>query len=135
MKLIEWNDSLSVRIGEIDRQHRQLIDLINELSEAMSEGKGRATVGRILDGLLQYTETHFQTEERYFDRFAYPMANSHKKEHAAFVAKVTEFRDAHTKGRLALSIDVMNFLKDWLRNHIKGVDMEYSPFLRERGLR
>jgi hemerythrin len=133
--LIQWSESLSVKIAEIDGQHKKLIDLINELNEAMGQGKGRTVIGKIVEGLVSYTEYHFRTEERYFDLFGYPEKISHKKEHTAFVARVTAFKDDLAKGKIALSIEVMNFLSDWLRNHIKGVDMKYSPFFLEKGLK
>jgi len=52
-----------------------------------------------------------------------------------FVAKVSEFKDGFEKGKLGLSISVMDFLSDWLRNHIKGVDKKYGPFFNEKGLK
>lgn len=135
MALIQWNDSLSVDIVEIDRQHRKLIALINELGDAMRQGQGRTVVGKIISGLRSYTETHFKTEENYFKAFGYPETAGHVKEHAAFVVKVTEFQNGFDKGDLALSVEVMNFLSEWLRHHIKGEDGKYSPFLKAKGLK
>ena len=135
MALIQWDDSLSVNIVEIDKQHQKLIALINELGDAMSLGQGRTVVGKIISALLEYTETHFKAEERYFTVFGYPEATGHKKEHAKFIAKVSEFKERVEKGQLALSIDVMNFLSDWLRHHIKGVDKKYTAFFNEKGLK
>lgn len=135
MAFIEWNESLSVNVAVIDGQHQKLIAMINELHEAMSQGKGRTVLGRIVSGLVSYTESHFRTEEKYFDVFGYPEALSHKKEHADFVAKVSEFKEGVEQGKIALSIEIMNFLSDWLRNHIKGVDKKYLSFFNEKGLR
>lgn len=135
MAFIEWNESLSVNVAVIDGQHQKLIAMINELHEAMSQGKGRTVLGRIVSGLVSYTESHFRTEEKYFDIYGYPEALSHKKEHADFVAKVSEFKDGVEQGKIALSIEIMNFLSDWLRNHIKGVDKKYLSFFNEKGLR
>lgn len=135
MALIQWSDSLSVKVAEIDKQHQKLIGLINELSEAMRQGQGKTVVEKIINGLLSYTDTHFKTEERYFARFGYPEAAGHKKEHEGFVVRVTEFKESYENGQLALSIDVLNFLSDWLRHHIMGVDKKYSSFFNEKGLK
>jgi len=35
MAFIEWNDTLNTNITEIDEQHRQIVALINALSEAV----------------------------------------------------------------------------------------------------
>jgi hemerythrin len=135
MALIQWSDSLSVNIVEIDKQHQKLIGMINELNDAMRQGKGKDILGKILNGLIVYTGTHFKTEEVYFDKFGYPDANNHKKEHSDFVAKVSEFKDGFEKGKRGLSIEIMVFLSDWLQTHIKGVDKKYAPFLNEKGLK
>jgi hemerythrin len=135
MAFIEWNDSLSVGVNEIDLQHQKLIGIINELHDAMRLGKGNDVLGKIIKGLVSYAGTHFLTEEKYFDQFGYPEAGSHKGEHSAFAQKVAEFKDGFDAGKVALSINVMNFLSNWLRNHIKVVDKKYGPFFIEKGLK
>ena len=135
MALIQWNESLSVKVVEIDQQHQKLVSMINDLNDAMKQGKGKDVLDKIVNGVVGYTSTHFSTEEKYFARFKYPEADSHKKEHAAFVEKVLEFKDGFEKGKLTLSIEIMTFLSDWLKNHIKGSDMKYSQFFNEKGLK
>jgi hemerythrin-like metal-binding protein len=109
--------------------------MINELHDAMKSGKGKDVMGRILSGLISYTDTHFKAEEKYFAQFKYPDAAAHMKEHAAFVKKVTEFQIDFEGGRLTVSIDTLYFLRDWLQGHIKGTDKKYSSFFNEKGLR
>jgi len=135
MALIKWDDSFSMHVVKIDQQHKTLVSMINELNDAMRQGKGKDVLGKIMNGLISYTATHFKTEEDYFNQFGYPEADSHKKEHIAFVQKVSEFKDGFEKGKLSLSIEVMNFLCDWLQNHIKGTDKKYSQFFNDKGLK
>ena len=134
MPLIQWNDSYSVKVAEIDQQHKKLIAMINDLFAAMQQGKGKDVLGTILNGLVAYTGTHFTTEEQYFDRFGYPETVAHKKEHANFVAKVMDFKKSFDAGQLGLSLNVMNFLSDWLTHHIQNVDKRYGPLFNEKGL-
>ncbi len=135
MAFIEWTEALSVKIAIIDRQHQKLVSMINELSDAMKQGKGKETLGRILNGLIAYTTTHFKTEEDYFQQYGYPETDSHKREHDAFVKKVSEFKAGFESGKLSVTIETMNFLRDWLKNHILGTDQKYSQFLNEKGLK
>jgi hemerythrin len=135
MALIAWNDSLSVKVAEIDQQHRKLITMINELNDAMKIGKGKDALGKILDNLSNYTATHFGTEEKYFAKFGYPDTANHKREHALFVQKVSAFKDGLKSGKLTLSIEVINFLSDWLKTHIMGTDQKYSQFFNAKGLK
>lgn len=135
MSLIQWNESLSVNVVEIDRQHQRLVTMINDLNDGMRQGKGKDILGKIIKELVGYAVTHFNTEEKYFDRFEYPEAKSHKKEHSDFIRKVEKFKDEFETGKIGLSIPVMNFLSDWLQTHIKGIDKKYGPFFNEKGLK
>lgn len=135
MSMITWNDTLSVNVAEIDRQHQKLIAIINELNDAMKVGKGREILGEIVTNLVNYTDTHFKTEEAYFEKFGYPNTADHKKEHTAFVQKVADFKEGFEQKRLSVSVEVMTFLSDWLRNHIMGTDKQYSRFFNDNGLR
>jgi hemerythrin len=135
MAFVAWNDSFNVNVSDIDMQHRKLIGMINDLNDAMRHGKGKDILGRIIDGLVNYAGVHFRTEEAYFDRFGYPESRSHKIEHSSFTKEVADFKSKFDAGKLALSVEVMNFLGNWLQNHIKGVDKKYGPFLNEHGLK
>lgn len=133
--MIQWDDSLSVDVFEIDTQHKRLVKMINELNDAMRVGKSKDVLGKILTGLIGYVQVHFSTEEKYFAQFQYPEAADHKKEHHAFTEKVSDFARKFNKGELGLSIPLMDFLSDWLGKHIKGTDKKYGPFLNANGLK
>lgn len=135
MPIIQWSDNLSVGIAEIDRQHQRLVAMINELHDAMRQGKGKDALAKIINGLITYTVTHFQAEEKYFDQYGYPDAAAHKAEHAAFKQKVGEFKAGFESGKIGLSMQVNEFLSKWLQNHINNVDKKYGPFLNAKGLK
>jgi len=134
MALLEWSDALKVNVAVIDRQHQRLVQMINDLNEAMKKGKGKDILGKILDEMVRYALTHFSTEETYFDRYQYPEAAPHKSEHAAFVNKVKQFKSDFDKNKVGLSIEILNFLSDWLVKHIQGTDKRYGPFFNQKGL-
>ncbi len=135
MPLIQWDDSFSVNVVEIDLQHKKLVGMLNELYEAMIVGKADAILGEVIDGLVRYAVIHFQTEEKYFDKFKYPKTNIHKKQHSDFTQKAAQFKDDFAQGKVCLSVEVMRFLSNWLKDHIKGSDKEYGPFFNEHGLK
>lgn len=135
MPLIQWDDSLSVGVAAYDQAHQKLIAMINNLNDAMRKGQGKEVMASIVAGLASYTKVHFSDEERQFDRLGYPDVASHKQKHAQFVARLSEFQDGLKSNRIGLSIEVMNFLSDWLRDHIKVVDKAYAPFFNERGIK
>ncbi len=135
MSLIKWNDSFSVNVVKIDQEHKKLFKIINELTDAMKAGHGKDVLGNILNELISYTASHFKLEENYFQQVKYPYAVEHKKEHVAFVRKVTEFKREFDSGRATVSVNVLQFLGKWLQSHIKGTDQKYSSFLNEKGIK
>ncbi len=135
MAIINWNDSLSVGVVEIDNQHKKLVSMLNDLSDAMKARKGNEVLGKIIADLLAYTKTHFAAEEKYFIKFGYPDTAEHKKEHAGFIQEITKFKADFDSGKISVSIDVMKFLSAWLQKHIKGTDQKYTKFFNDNGLK
>lgn len=134
MSLFNWSDNYSVKVTELDNHHKELINILNELYDAMSQRRGNEVLGGVINRLISYTRSHFATEERYMQKFSYPAYTEHKKEHEAFLAKVQDFHKGFLAGELMLSMEVSTFLKNWLVNHISGVDKKYGSFFNEKGL-
>ncbi|WP_319471416.1 bacteriohemerythrin [uncultured Pseudodesulfovibrio sp.] len=132
--VMQWSDDLSVNIREIDEQHLRLLNLINALHEAMRSGRGNAAVAPILEELKEYTVFHFSTEEALFEEHNYSGMLNHIAAHKKFVDTVVEFEQKLLSGKAAVTMEVMNFLKDWLVGHIKGIDQKYSSFFNKRGI-
>ena len=89
----------------------------------------------VLTGLKSYTVQHFSNEETLFEEYSYPDMSKHKLEHKDFVGKVEDFFKGYNSGKLMLNMEVMNFLKDWLRTHINGSDRAYKDYLTGKGAR
>jgi len=132
---MEWTNELGVSVKEIDDQHKKLIALINKLHDAMRAGQGKQVLEGTLQELAAYTVYHFETEEKYMQQFNYTGYPKHKAAHTAFVKKVTDFQKDFADNRLGITLDLMNFLKDWVNNHIKETDKQYSALFNEKGLR
>ena len=135
MALITWNPALSVDVELFDEQHKKLIDMINDVHDAMKVGKGNDVLGAILSGLVAYTATHFADEERLMDAHDYPDRAQHKLEHRRLVRQVIDLQKILEAGRTVQTLDVMMFLKDWLVKHIQGNDSRYGAFFNDRGVK
>ncbi|OYV86573.1 MAG: hemerythrin [Ignavibacteriae bacterium 37-53-5] len=134
MPLFQWTPELSVNVKEIDNQHKKLVNLINLLHDSMKSGKGKAVMGKVLNDLTDYTVYHFGTEERLFQKYGYIEYPQHKQEHDDLTKQVLDVRSKFEAGQTTITIEVMNFLKDWLNNHIKYSDKKYSAFLNSKGV-
>ena len=135
MALIAWSDTYSVQVRQFDDQHKKLIEMVNDLHDSMKVGKGKEALGKILKSLIQYTAMHFSSEERLMKQHNYPDYEQHKKEHNQLVMKVQDVQKKYLEGSTILSQEVMNFLKEWLRNHIQGEDKKYGIFFNSIGVK
>lgn len=134
MPLINWNTNLSVNVQEMDDQHKILIGIINQLHEAMRAGKGSEEVVLITEQMINYAHSHFKAEERILVVKSYPGFTQQKSEHDVFLKKALGFKNDVAQGKMALSVPVSNFLREWLVNHIQVEDKKYGMFLNSRGI-
>jgi len=135
MPFIGWNDRLSVGIASIDREHKELIAILNSLYDAIRAGATRDSLSETLSRLDAYTRFHFTNEEALFTQSAYPDAEKHRLEHANTVAWLAELRRKYENGTAAgLPLEIVNYLKDWLFDHILATDQKYTPYLHAAGL-
>ncbi|MGA2063849.1 MAG: bacteriohemerythrin [Thermoguttaceae bacterium] len=129
---IPWQDYYSVGEPSLDAQHRQIIGLINELYEAMQQGKDREAAAGILDRLVEYTRTHFDHEEQLMRDNAYPDVARHVLLHADLRRRTADCRE---QVGLVAGRDLLHFLKQWWLDHIQGADKRYAPFLEPAAAR
>jgi hemerythrin len=130
--MFDWKPEYSVRIPDVDAQHRRLFALAAELHLARTQGKSKLVMEQCLRNLIQYTRRHFAEEEKLMQKYAYPGVLSHKREHDQLTRQVIEFQQRFEQQDLALSLDLMQFLKTWLEAHIKGSDQKYAAHIRSR---
>lgn len=132
--MFEWKPEYSVHIGSIDGQHQKLFRMAEDLYAAMSSGQGKAALSTILDRLVQYTTVHFAHEERLMSLHGYPDLAAHIAQHRALTRQVLDFQTEFESGHSFMTIQVLNFFKDWLQKHIAASDQKYAPYLKERAI-
>lgn len=132
---IPWSDDLSVGLQEIDEQHKILIRLINRLyDEAILKKADQPAINDILNELIQYTIIHFSVEESLFRIFDYPDTDSHQKKHENLKKQVIEIYNKFRDG-VPVDLELMRFLRHWIKHHIMIDDKKYTPFFLEKGIK
>ncbi len=119
-----WEESLSVGIDVIDEHHRYLIDLINDLHEVVTDKRGARQVARVVKALDAYAKVHFRSEEQMMEHCEYSGLQRQKQHHQAFEEKIREFYEELHANPLVAQFDVLEYMRNWLVNHIKVEDAQ-----------
>jgi len=129
MAYMQWTEDLDTGINVIDEQHKRIVGYINELDHASQTGSA-AEVQQVLEGLLDYTITHFEFEEELQEKANYPFLKAHKRVHEIFMRRIAAFRERASKGEDIIP-ELLSMLKVWLSSHIKGDDRDYVESVKK----
>lgn len=105
-----------------DSQHQMLFDLIDQIKEEPFDPK-------ILIKLKLYAENHFILEEIYMEQLNYPHASAHIKAHDRFREEMESMLEVDPFMNKVLQDSLSNFLYEWLRLHVLGIDKKLEDFV------
>ena len=130
MAFIQWSENVSVDNFIIDQQHKKLVEMVNSLYDAMSNGTGSDILEDIIESLISYTQNHFAHEERFMQSIGFPELAQHKRLHQDLSRKVKDIYARISSGQHVSSVSLANFLKDWLTAHILCDDQKYAHYAK-----
>lgn len=135
MGLINANKLLKVGVQQFDDQHNQLIQITNQLHEAIKSGTGQQAVQTTLQQLSLFTANHFKSEEELLKTHNYPDLKAHCADHQAVLDRLEEIQTQFKNDTTSVQQQtVMQFLLDWLTTHTKNLDKKYGDFLNSKGV-
>jgi hemerythrin-like metal-binding protein len=123
-------DLYATGVERIDREHEGLTDLLNALNESFRAGRPGAVVLFRFDQLIAAVREHFENEEKMARDAAYPDADLHEAEHEFLLQQVDQYREQFAAGAVTMTESMLDFLRDWLRDHILISDRRLGRFLR-----
>ncbi len=132
MRLIAWDESLSVGTPEIDRHHKEIIDQINGFFGRMMHGEGLDGAPQMIDMLSRSMTDHFRAEETLMSRAGYPGTAQHKIRHQEFHSRFDGLKKDVEGGRPDAANALFEFCAGWLKDHIRAEDMAMAAFLRKQ---
>lgn len=130
-----WENKYSVGVEEIDNQHKLMFSTINVLLDAINTNTASEHLGQIIDSLIKYKVFHFATEEKYFKEFNYEDAEDHISKHQSFNDKLASLKEKYPEYNIEFAFALVDFLEDWLLDHLMVVDQKYVKCFKEHGLK
>jgi hemerythrin len=134
VSLLTWNHACSVEVRAMDDQHGILMDTMNELRLALVGGRGREQICELLDQLIEFTRMHFFSEEQLMQQTDFPGLADHRAEHHRMLAEMLRAAHRLQHGEEVQTRQMLLALRDGYLEHIEGLDREYGPWMRERGI-
>ncbi|MBN2279993.1 MAG: hemerythrin family protein [Candidatus Marinimicrobia bacterium] len=131
---VQWDESYSVGVREMDKQHQRLFEIINEYADALEQNHAPETLMELLNQLKDFTHWHFNEEEKYFRVFRYVDADVHIMTHAKLIDRIFEYIEKIKSGETIADQEIVTFLNSWLTYHIKGTDKQYMECFNQNGL-
>lgn len=136
--MVEWQESLSIGVLEVDIQHKLLFDKFNAFlfaceNQTESESDG---ILRLFWFLEAYAITHFTEEEKLMQRVFYPDYLKHREKHLAFAAEVAKLKEQlRNEGATPTLVSTMTmFITSWLVEHISTMDRAIGRFVNDSGI-
>lgn len=129
-RFIEWDSKYDVGIEAVDKQHRHLVDLMNDLYDACLGEKLELDqkFKDVMKELVDYVMVHFKDEEKIMEAINYPNLKEHKQTHEGFIKEMLSSVSAYTNGKQLVPNSFVRFLRDWLFNHILIDDKEWARY-------
>lgn len=129
-----WTKELELGVKMFDDQHKKLIDLINQLYDAIRDNRVKNVIDKILNDLVAYTVYHFNTEEEMFKKYGYSEAAKHRQIHEDLKSTVADVKNKIESGQAVIGFNIIAFLENWVKTHIMGEDRKYIELFKKNGL-
>lgn len=134
-RILEWEEKYSVGVALIDHQHQQMFRMINDLVDIIHGVPDKERVADLLDAIIKYKRVHFATEEGYFNEFHYDGAAEHIAEHHKFNEMLLDLKEKYADDTIGLAFELVDFLEDWLVQHLLYTDQKYKACFLSHGLK
>ena len=130
----QWSDSLSVGVSVLDYQHRNVINVLNEIIDEIEKSNPKKSFIQILlDDLHEHVMHHLKYEEELLKKHHYPDYDQHKEEHDRYRVEISKLRNIIDEDIEEILETTQAFLEFWWYSHIMEEDMNYKSFFEHDG--
>ena len=131
IRIVKWSDELGVGVRAFDRDHRRLVEMLNEIAYAIDAESSPKAVAELIRQLAEETEDHFSREEAFLRGCGYPGLDRHVVEHHRLLEEIRETASRVETGDIAEDEALRTFIHHWLIDHVVAFDKDYVPWARQ----
>ncbi len=131
MAFINWDDTYVLNVLEMDIQHKELADLVNDIYCRVKDDDIDYVCNKATPQLIEKIKHHFDTEENIMIQVKYPEIEEHKKVHADLVEQIKIKAGKLRVELLFDSLEVFAFLRAWLNDHLLEEDSKLAEYLHK----
>lgn len=130
MAKLEWKSQYETGIPIIDEQHKRLFLAIEQVQEAVAQGRPKDEIRGFVQSLMAHTQEHFRTEEAIMAHHGFPALLAHIREHELLIEKLEELNHRFEETEHSMALMVATFMGGWLRHHISEGDFTYAQYIK-----
>lgn len=128
MTVVCWTEAMSVNDPALDKDHKRLIQMINDLDQEAPDFL------ELFNAVLDYADGHFDREEAHLEAIGFPGLEGHRTQHDSFADRVAELlRDYRDRPFQPGDSALKDFLWTWLKGHILIEDQRYAAWTQAKG--
>ena len=119
--LVEWRKEFETGIPDVDFEHREIVELINELPHVLAADPSGMAL-QVLGDINARIGAHFALEERLMRECAYAEYRDHKRDHDRLLDELRDLMDDFESGDW---VDMDAFaarIGDWFATHFRTFD-------------
>jgi hemerythrin-like metal-binding protein len=131
--MAELSETFVLDCEALDKDHRRLVEMVNEITEILESGKAANYKEKVL-GLFNYAKAHFSREELFLAKVGYPDVGRHHQHHRQLDEKMDHILElAETAGvnemaRESLKKELVFFVMD----DVITTDMDFKAFIKDK---
>lgn len=122
MVLLEWKDHYSVGVASMDDEHREMIDLINDVYEKLGSTPDAEAIESCLEEIFNTISLHFALEERIMRDSGYSEYEDHKDDHEDLLDDIRDLMDSYAADPTDGAWQLKLRLSDWFGKHFATFD-------------
>lgn len=122
MSLLEWHEEYSVGVEDVDHEHQEMIELINQVHEELQDPRSGVGVDRFLGEIFARISAHFALEERIMQEARYEEYSAHKEDHEKLLDELRDLMEDYEARKKLNEVILGRTLSDWFGIHFRTFD-------------